>query len=137
MIFEVTTTGSAPSTYLTLDGARNAITSSVDTLVQAKLHQSGAVYKKHNEQSTNYTLTATDNVVLMNTTSGDLTASLPAAASVDGIIYMIKNTSTNNLVLDPDGSETIDGTATISGPIGKAWTITAFQGIWLVMGSHG
>ena len=137
MIFEVTTGGTTASTYLTLDGARNAATASVDTLVQAKLHQSGAVYKKHNQQSTNYALTATDNVVLMNTTSGDLTASLPAAATVDGIIYMIKNTHNNNLVIDPDGSETIDGTAFISGPIGRAWTITAFQGIWLVMGSHG
>tara|TARA_R110002020_G_scaffold295713_1_gene511317 strand:- start:56286 stop:58271 length:1986 start_codon:yes stop_codon:yes gene_type:complete len=137
MIFEVTTGGTTASTYLTLDGARNAITSSVDTLVQAKLHQSGAVYKKYNEQSTNYTLTATDNVVFMNTTSGDLTASLPAAATVDGIIYMIKNTQNNNLVIDPDGSETIDGTAFISGPVGRAWTIIAFQGIWLVLGSHG
>ena len=137
MIFEVTTGGTTASTYLTLDGARNAATASVDTLVQAKLHQSGAVYKKHNEQSINYTLTATDNVVLMNTTSGDLTASLPAAATVDGIIYMIKNTQNNNLVIDPDGSETIDGTAFISGPVGRAWTITAFQGVWLVMGSHG
>jgi|TARA_R110000824_G_scaffold245004_6_gene434021 hypothetical protein len=137
MIFEVTTAGTSNTTYLTLDGARNSLTSSVNTLVQAKLHQSGAVYKKHNEQSVNYALTATDNVVIMNTTNGDLTASLPAAATVDGIVYMIKNSQNNNLVIDPNGAETIDGAAFISGPTGRAWTITAFQGVWLIMGSHG
>jgi hypothetical protein len=58
------------------------------------------------------TLNNTHNIVLCN--SGAYTVTLPAAASNTGRIYYIKNIDTDgdNITVDGNGSETIDGSAT-------------------------
>ena len=63
--------------------------------------------------SANTTIDATDNTVLVNTTSGALTISLPSASGISGRIYTIKKIGTggidNQLTVSPAGGATIDG----------------------------
>ena len=68
-------------------------------------------------KSSAYTLTSSDATVLANAVSGGFTIGLPSAASaVKGRLYTIKKTdsTSNSVVIDPSGSETIDGATTIN-----------------------
>lgn len=56
-----------------------------------------------------YTLTLSDYIVLGDTTSAAITFVLPTAVSNAGKEYVTKNMGTNNLTIDGNGSETIDG----------------------------
>lgn len=51
---------------------------------------------------------------LVDTTSGNITAALPAAASSTGVHFLFKKTvAANQLTVDPNASETIDGQTTL------------------------
>jgi hypothetical protein len=65
--------------------------------------------------STNYTFQATDRTVLGNSSSGDITITLPTAVGVTGeALYDVKHIGTGNVVtIAPNGSETIDGQTSI------------------------
>jgi len=83
------------------------------------------------------TLTASDSIspfsglVLVNTTSGSVTVTLPAAADCKGRVYQFKKTvAANTVTLDPAGTETIDGAATL------AWT-TQYQSYTLCSDGSG
>jgi hypothetical protein len=60
-------------------------------------------------QTTTYTATSTDTVILCN---GTFTVTLPAAASSIGKIYVIKNIGTGIITVDGSASETIDDETT-------------------------
>ncbi len=64
-------------------------------------------------KTTSYTATASDHTIICNN-SGGITITLPAASSATGRIYVIKKVSglLNNVTIDPNGSETIDGSST-------------------------
>jgi len=61
-----------------------------------------------------YTATSTDYTILADATGGAITINLPTAASSTRRIYVVKkiDASGNNIVIDGDGGETIDGAAT-------------------------
>ncbi len=61
-------------------------------------------------------LTLLENVILNDATAGDITLTLPLASTASGKIYNIKKTdaSANNVIIDGNGAETIDGAATLS-----------------------
>ncbi len=63
--------------------------------------------------SANTTIDATDNTVLVNTTSGALTITLPSASGISGRIYTIKKIGSGGidkeLTINPAGGATIDG----------------------------
>jgi len=61
-------------------------------------------------KTANYTITATDYVVLCDTSSATFTISLPAASGFTGRIFYVKktDTSTNSVSIDPNGTETLD-----------------------------
>jgi hypothetical protein len=136
MLFEVTTAGTTATPYLRLDGATNAITASVDTYVLGALHQSGSNYRKYVNKSTNYTLTNADSIVYIGHDTNILTASLPDAETVDGIVYTIKNTSPSLVVIKPNGAQLIDGLGSITGSIGQSWTLASAGDVWNVLSSH-
>ena len=61
-------------------------------------------------KTANYTLTANDEAIKFNTSSGNLTAFLPTAVGIKGKWYsVIKVSASNTLTVEPDGSETING----------------------------
>ena len=82
----------------------------------SSLHVVGSVTKSHTTKTANYTMTESDYTVLCDTSAGGFTISLPAASGCSGRIYVIKkitgNSGTNNITIDPNGSETIDGATT-------------------------
>jgi hypothetical protein len=68
-------------------------------------------------KSATFTAAATDAFVACDATSGAVTANLPAAATAGaGRLYTLKkiDSSANACIWDGDGSETIDGGATVS-----------------------
>lgn len=69
-----------------------------------------------------YTITTSDKLVYANTASNTITFTLPALAGVTAdVIYSTEKTSaSNNMVLDPNGAETIGGASTR--------TVTALHG---------
>jgi len=64
--------------------------------------------------STTTSVLSTDDLLLVDTSGGAVTLNLPAASTVPGKVYYAKKTSgtANNMIIDPDSSETIDGLAT-------------------------
>jgi len=72
----------------------------------------------------------------MNTNSATLTASLPDARTVGGIVYTLKNIGSNDMVIDPNGAQTVDGLNSLTGSLGKAWTVQATDDIWFILSSH-
>ncbi len=60
-----------------------------------------------------YTTTPDDDVILVNTASGDVTVNLHAASTWEHPLF-IKNIGANNVIIDASGSETIDGSATFT-----------------------
>jgi hypothetical protein len=68
--------------------------------------------------ATAYTATATDSVLLCDPAGGAITVTLPTPGSTSfpaGRMIYIRSTGTTNAVtIDPAGSVTIDGAATIS-----------------------
>lgn len=128
--------GGVSTTYLTLDGGANTLTASVDTYVLGALHQSGSNYRKYINKDINYVLTNTDSIVYIGHATNSLTASLPNASTVGGIVYTIKNSNVAPLVIKADGAQLIDGQGSITGSIGQSWTLAANGDVWMVLSSH-
>ena len=63
-----------------------------------------------------YTATSSDDTILCNATDGAITINLPSAVGISGKKYIIKkiDASANNITIDPDGTETIDGGSTVA-----------------------
>ena len=136
IVFEVCDNGTPQTAYLTMDGANSALTASVDIHLQAATHQSGSVYKLYGTRTGDYTLSANDHIIYMNTNSARLTASLPDARTVGGIVYTVKNIGSNDMIIHPYSTQTVDGLSALTGTLGKAWTIQAMDDIWLILSSH-
>jgi len=61
-------------------------------------------------KTTNYTLAADDEIILGDSTGGEFTISVPTAVGNEGKEWTVKKIAgSNNVIIDPDGSETIDG----------------------------
>jgi hypothetical protein len=94
-----------------------------DTSHQGSHAFQGAMAYKVREVADAYTLSVTDDhVLLVDTSGGAVTVTLPAAASAhdgrSGVVYRVVCLSVaNDVTIDGAGSETIDGaaTATVSG----------------------
>lgn len=71
-------------------------------------------------------LTAIDDVLLVDTTAGGITISLPPAASLIGRRFYAKNLAANTMTIDPYLAETIDGAATAATAVANT-TLTFFS----------
>lgn len=67
-------------------------------------------------KTSNYTLLSSDEYIPVNATSGTITISIPSASGNAGKRWIIvkADSSTNSVIIKPDGSETINGAATYS-----------------------
>jgi hypothetical protein len=65
-------------------------------------------------KTADYTATPADSIILVNATTGVKTITLPPAAGLKGKLYIIYkiDSSVNNVIIDGNGAETIDGSAT-------------------------
>jgi hypothetical protein len=61
-------------------------------------------------QTTTYNVLASDYVI--HCTSGTFTVNLPTAVGVQGKVYIVKNSGSGLITIDPDGTQTIDGALT-------------------------
>ncbi len=78
----------------------------------------GGVSLAHISKDTNYTTTADDCIVSVDSTGGAVTITLGSASVAAGKIVVIKDAggsaNSNNITIDTEGSETIDGSASTS-----------------------
>lgn len=88
-------------------------------------------------KTANYTVTSADATYTtkFDCTSGALTASVLAAANMEGqrLYFMKIDASANAMIIDPNGSETIDGSST-SLSITRRWelvTLEGYAGNWI------
>jgi hypothetical protein len=89
-------------------------------------------YKEVNE---NYTITNDDYIldVSGNTT---ITISLPDSSSIKGKVFIIKNSSTNNVTIDPFESQKINGETTRTLYGNKTIQIVSTNTDWIIIGSQ-
>lgn len=78
-----------------------------------------------------YTLTTSDHIVVA--TSGTWTATLPTAASIAGTEYIIKNSGSGIITVDPAGTETIDGSTTIDLAQYDSLTVVSDGTNWVIV----
>jgi hypothetical protein len=77
------------------------------------------------------TLTETNHVV--NCTANSFTIELPPVAGIVGQEYIIKNSGSGTITIDPDGAETIDGAASISLGQFDSVTIISTGTNWIII----
>ncbi len=80
------------------------------------LHVAGSLALPITTITSTTTLNETHYTILADATSGVITINLPTASGIAGRIYIIKkiDSTTNAVIIDPYGSETIDGATTYS-----------------------
>jgi hypothetical protein len=96
------------------------------------------------EKTGAYTATIHDHTIICDTDSGGYTITLPTAASAHngtdgtGLILIIKNNggTLNSLVIDGDGSETIDGSATKTISDMQSITIQSDGTEWFIISEY-
>lgn len=103
--------GTAGTDSLLVKATDNTVKKISATYYSTGLTQVGSTTLK----TANYTATTSDFTIRFDCTSGNLTNTLPAAASVTGRVYNIKkvDASINILTIDANGIETIDGALTL------------------------
>jgi len=88
----------------------------------SKFHVSGSQSVKTTNAATSYTVTSTDHIIRVTDTSAARTITLPTAVGIGGRIYEIKDVSggagINNITIDGNGAETIDGAPSVKITIG-------------------
>ena len=121
--------------FNTGSGAADSYLTSSNLVVSYNTHLTGALYGGYKIKNSDYTLTSDDHYVYFNTTPVfNLTASLPAASDVDGIIYVIKNVGSGELRVAADGSDVIDGAAYDEGAVGWGLSVQSINGsAWAII----
>jgi len=96
----------------------------------SKLQVDGPISTKYIEKAATYTIDATDSVI--NCTANTFTITLPTAVSIEGRVYLIKNTGTGIVTVDGNGNETLDGELTQTLNQWDSITIISNGANWLI-----
>lgn len=124
-----------PSSYAGAGGKTVKVKSVADGLEFVTVIGDG-VNRPIVSQSTSYTITSTDGVILGNASGGAITFTLPNATGIDGRLYTVKKTdsSANAVILDGHSSQTIDGSTTYNLTIeNDSITVIALGGSWYII----
>jgi hypothetical protein len=131
----LTADDAASSQSIVMRGASGGIVGA--TIEGSTIKTTGGTVTNVSTKTTTYTATATDSVLLVDSTSGNITINLPAAALSTGQLLTVKKTvAANTVTLDGSGSETIDGATTLA--MTAQWasrTIVCNGTAWFVLGS--
>ena len=125
----------------TTDGNNNAVFDGNVVMNGTTLQASAQRVSTTVASSFPYTVAEGDYVILVEGTGSPRTINLPAKANHAGRVLIIKdatgNASSNNIEIDPNGSETIDGTSTklMSGDK-SSLTIVCGSDQWYVLGNY-
>jgi hypothetical protein len=100
---------------LFVDGSTDKVGINTDT-PNSGLHVNTSVTFAGKAVTQNYTVLATDHMIFVNASGGNITITLPTAVGIIGRQYIIKRVegSANSVTIDPNASETIEGDATMS-----------------------
>lgn len=86
-------------------------------------------------KTANYTVTTADVRRLIDATANTWTLTLPAAATAgDGFWFAVRNSGSGVITIDPDGTETIDGAATIALEAGASALVVCSGTLWRTIG---
>lgn len=119
------------------DGAQGVYYNTSSTTTPAWSHLVGAKVKTITSGDSPYTA-GDETTILANAASGAITVNLPAASGVADQVYTIKKTdASNDVTIDGNGSETIDGatTATLSNQY-EFYTIISDGSNWHITGTN-
>jgi hypothetical protein len=91
------------------------------------------------EKTTDYTLTETDDIILVDTSAEAVTVTLPSAAEDAGRKYTVKlNTAGNDLTIEPTGAEQINGGANLMlEEVGQSVQLVSDGTGWQAVGEVG
>ena len=81
-------------------------------------------------QSTNLALTNVYQNAIINCTAGLTISLLAAARAEEGFYFVVRNTGSGNVTIEPDGSETIDGASTATVRAGQSAIIYTNGTAW-------
>ena len=83
------------------------------TTPSSKLEVVGPIETAFASKTADYTVTASDSIVVGNPSTANITFTLPTASGIAGRRYTFKNiSSTYSVIIDGSGTETIDGATT-------------------------
>ena len=91
----------------------------------------GGITVPHTQVTGTYLVTADD--YLIESISGTFTINLPTAVGIKGKLYIIKNSGSGTIIVDPNSSETIDGAATKALAQWATCTLMAYGGNWVTV----
>ena len=125
----------------TTDGNNNAVFDGNVVMNGTTLQASAQRVSTTVASSFPYTVAEGDYVILVEGTGSPRTIDLPAKANHAGRVLIIKdatgNASSNNIEIDPNGSETIDGTSTkLMNGNKSSLTIVCGSDQWYVLGNY-
>ena len=120
--------GSGTSVYFSLDGARGTTK-----------HHRGVEYNIASPNNTDYTVTSTDYCIIMHSLTQSRTVTIPTAQRNAGRVLIIKErdgyASSYSVVIDPEGSTTIDGNANYTISTNReAVTLISDGSNWFIIG---
>lgn len=108
-------------------------------VTQAEIDLKQSIAHSVSTKTGTYTILLTDFAILCDATSAGFTVNLPTALSAAGYIFVIKkiDSTGNVIVVDADGSETIDGqnTQTLDAAQ-EAMTIQSNGTAWYIIGNY-
>lgn len=105
-----------------------------NTAPNSTFHVTGSEAHTLTQVSTTYTATATDNII--EATSGTFTINLPTAVNIAGREYTVANSGAGTVTVDPNGTETIGGSATYAlAGAGTSVTFYSNNANWLIKAS--
>jgi hypothetical protein len=109
----------------------NALTTSAE--LKGTLKSNGQILAL-TTKSANYTLTASDEII---TVTAGATITLPTAVGAIGRTYTIKRTGSSDVIIDGDGSQTIDGATTHTLTAQYMYVKVVSDGTnWIIIGNN-
>lgn len=128
MIFYSDDGSGSVAMYLSLDGGREVVK-----------HHRGVEYNTVLSNDSDYTVTSANHVIIMHSLSASRTVTIPTAQCNIGRVLIIKErdgyASSYSVVIDPEGSTTIDGNATYTISTNKeAVTLISDGSNWQIIG---